>query len=191
MQRSWRQDADKLTFIACTASEDLYESQRTVVAGGENDAPEKMIGDVNLFIHEADDEQSDEESESTQRQKHIVGEVEIMIASKNLHGQGYGLEVLRAFLWYFTVHIREILLEYCQGQRLPEADVRWKYLRVKVDKDNIRSIRLFERAGFQKVSEEPNYFGEVELRKQPGQATIRVDGPIDPPLLLHYASLPN
>ena len=39
-----------------------------------------------------------------------------------------------------------------------------QYLRVKIDKDNARSLALFERVGFVRTSLEANYFGEVELR---------------------------
>ena len=37
------------------------------------------------------------------------------------------------------------------------------YLRVKIGKENGRSIGLFESVGFVKVSETPSYFGEFEL----------------------------
>lgn len=53
MQQSWRNDHDKLTFIACLP---LSEEVKEVVAG-EHDAPQKMIGDVNLFLSRADEDE--------------------------------------------------------------------------------------------------------------------------------------
>ncbi len=38
------------------------------------------------------------------------------------------------------------------------------YFRVKIGKDNARSIKLFESLGFVKTEEVANYFGEFELR---------------------------
>ena len=54
-----------------------------------------------------------------------------------------------------------ILQEYSKGQ---VAHLR--YLRVKISKDNVTSISLFESIGFVRTSAEANYFGEVELRLQ-------------------------
>ncbi|OAX83397.1 hypothetical protein ACJ72_02239 [Emergomyces africanus] len=39
------------------------------------------------------------------------------------------------------------------------------YLSAKIGADNVRSLALFESLGFTKVSEKPNVFGEVELRR--------------------------
>jgi hypothetical protein len=52
MQQSWRLDHDKLTFIACIPSADEAEK----VVSGREDAPNRMIGDVNLFLSPADED---------------------------------------------------------------------------------------------------------------------------------------
>ncbi|KAF1845563.1 uncharacterized protein K460DRAFT_337907 [Cucurbitaria berberidis CBS 394.84] len=202
MQRSWREDADKLTFIVCTAPSDgstnthpdtaaqradNTEQRRkstTTLTPGHHDAPQHMIGDVNLFLYSDADSDSDEEDASKQDQqqkkqlhqhpKPLIGELEIMIARADARGKGLACETLRAFIWYITTSLSAILAEYDAsassssgggiGDQVHGSGSRLKYLRVKIDKENFRSIRLFERVGFTRTSEEANYFGEVELR---------------------------
>lgn len=41
----------------------------------------------------------------------------------------------------------------------------FSYLSVKIGQSNTRSLALFESLGFGKVSDEPNFFGEFELRR--------------------------
>ncbi|KAK6495911.1 hypothetical protein TWF481_002956 [Arthrobotrys musiformis] len=66
MQKSWREDADKQTFIlsipssgikSLSESQDALRREYTVV-GGVDDIPANLVGDVNLFLYEADDEES-------------------------------------------------------------------------------------------------------------------------------------
>ena len=71
MQQSWRNDPDKLTFIVCLplskyeverAPEILYISEHStlkMLLPGEHDGPERMVGDVNLFLSR---DEEDEES---------------------------------------------------------------------------------------------------------------------------------
>ena len=160
MQRSWRQDADKLTFIACTTPPVLYESEHKI--SQEYDSPDRMLGDVNLFL--CDDDEEEEDSTRDRRSGGIIGEVEIMIARRDLQGNGYGKSVLLAFLWYIISSLDGIVAEYCSNHRGMSRQGYLKFLRVKIDGENSRSIRLFESVGFQKVSEKVNYFGELELR---------------------------
>lgn len=53
MQQSWRNDHDKLTFIACLP---ITDNVKEVVGGG-HDGPERMVGDVNLFLSRADEDE--------------------------------------------------------------------------------------------------------------------------------------
>lgn len=128
-----------------------------------------MIGDINLFL--TDDDNDDSASESAIPQaRQVVGEIEIMIASRAHHRQGYGRAALLAFLWYVLDHQRDILREYSVttttgGAATPVLN----YLRVKIGQENAKSISLFESIGFEGTGAGPNYFGEVELR-------FRVDG---------------
>ncbi|TEY34232.1 hypothetical protein BOTCAL_0643g00010 [Botryotinia calthae] len=101
MQRSWRTDHDKLTFIICLPEE---RDASPEIRKGVSDAPAKMIGDVNLFISEAD---VDEEG--------CIGEIEIMIAERSARGKGLGRSAVVAFLEYLRSNLEKVLEEYRKG----------------------------------------------------------------------------
>ncbi|EAW10266.1 uncharacterized protein ACLA_047350 [Aspergillus clavatus NRRL 1] len=159
MQQSWRLDPDKLTFIVCAPlsasafragqeeEERTQEQQpaKSPCLQDEDDAPARMLGDINLFLRLEDDEEGAGAPQ-------LVGEVELMIAEKASQGKGHGRAALLGFLRYVVEHEGEILREFAA-------------LSVKIGKGNGRSLALFESVGFVKVSEEPNYFGEFELRR--------------------------
>ncbi|KAE8349527.1 N-acetyltransferase [Aspergillus coremiiformis] len=165
MQQSWRQDPDKLTFIVCRAS--------PTGTGGfplqdEDDSPDRMIGDVNLFLRVEDGEDGDSDAQ-------IIGEIELMIAEKRNQRKGFGKATLLAFLRYLGDHEGEILEEFVQGDPTAATALgtaggkdafRLSWLSVKIGQDNTRSLGLFEGLLFQKVSEEASYFGEFELRRK-------------------------
>lgn len=144
MQASWRADHDKLTFIACIPS-----TSKSIKAGN-CDAPDRMIGDVNMFLSAADE---DEEG--------CVGELELMIAPKDTRRQGYGRATVLTFLHFIQIHLDEILHEY--RRKLGVEKMKLLQLKVKIGSKNEKSIKLFEGLGFIKVGESPNYFGEFEL----------------------------
>jgi RimJ/RimL family protein N-acetyltransferase len=184
MQQAWRTDADKLTFITCLSSIGVTKTT-TIDEGivnlelqdrdfklklGVEDASDRMIGDVNLFLYpdEEDEEQRLDQTKSgeiiPQEANEAVGEVEIMIARKEFQGKGYGRQILLGFLWYIVKSYPEIMHEYHQihGGKYKRSCLN--YLRVKIDAENLRSLRLFESIGFTRLTEKPNYFGELELR---------------------------
>ncbi|KAF2744094.1 hypothetical protein M011DRAFT_429830 [Sporormia fimetaria CBS 119925] len=172
MQSSWRQDADKLTFIVCTntISHSITDGKvvpqdlSTKLEAGKQDAPDAMIGDVNLFLY-ADEDEDEDIQEGKKPTQSVIGEVEIMIARSSHQGQGYGKEILLAFLWYVMANVDAVMSEYHSSHGNGTSKSVLRYLRVKIDAENTRSIRLFEGAGFKKTSEKPNYFGELELRR--------------------------
>ncbi|KAH8357437.1 hypothetical protein KR084_006778 [Drosophila pseudotakahashii] len=78
MQRSWREDDDKLTFIILDA--EVYSRDQDEISA--------MVGDTNLFLHRDPD--------SDQR----VAEAEIMIAEPGARGKGLGREAMLLMLKY-------------------------------------------------------------------------------------------
>lgn len=183
MQSSWRTDADKLTFIVCNPPLPLPQH----VTARQEDAPHDMIGDVNLFL--TPDNGEVEEVGNEDESQALIGEIEIMIADKKQQGRGLGREILLVFMWYIMHSRDSVLEEYCAGNGNAKKRVHMKYLRVKIDKDNVRSVRLFQNAGFNKVNEEPNYFGELELRWYFTDSTEQVDKKFSTtPIQLEYRS---
>ncbi|KAH0605112.1 uncharacterized protein H6S33_005094 [Morchella sextelata] len=148
MQRKWREDADKLTFIVCLPP--------ATPGSPVDDSPARMIGDVNLFLYLEDSET--EVDASGEARQVAVGEIEIMVAEKAHRGRGLGRGALLLFLAYVLVHQGEIMEQWGQpGVGVLEA------LRVKIGSGNERSLKLFESVGFVKKSEVESYFGEFEL----------------------------
>ena len=130
-----------------------------------------MIGDINLFLtpDNEEDEDTNEQPPATAAGSHrslrVIGEVEIMIAEKTQQGKGLGREILLTFLWYIVTSLDSIMAEYHGVHGSGRTASTMEILRVKIDKDNVRSIKLFESVGFTRVQDEPNYFGELERRR--------------------------
>ncbi|KAL6237422.1 hypothetical protein BDW75DRAFT_82571 [Aspergillus navahoensis] len=169
MQQSWRNDADKLTFIICLPVA-FERDNGSLSLLDQDDSPARMIGDINLFLR-VEDEEEDEEGKSSTPQ--IIGEIELMIAEKKDQGRGFGKAALLAFLTYVLKRESKILGEFAAGDEEAKRvmggkvkEPKFGALSVKIGQVNERSLKLFEGLGFTKVGDSPNYFGEWELRRR-------------------------
>ncbi|XP_063695649.1 alpha/beta-tubulin-N-acetyltransferase 9 [Culicoides brevitarsis] len=86
MQKSWREDEDKCTFLIL--SKERFDAT--------NDEIASLIGDTNLFIL-PDDEDSGIGS---------IAEAEIMIAETDFRRKGCGLEAMTLMILYGIEHLR-------------------------------------------------------------------------------------
>ena len=179
MQMSWREDMDKLTFIACIPLDNglVDGAGGGIIAAGIDDPPERMIGDVNLYFFEgsdAEDEEDDDDDEDDLEDEEssspptatsprlINGELEVMIALPRNQGRGLGKATLLLFLAYILRNLDNVVL----GLRRPDEPVppRLCSLRAKISQRNRRSLGLFEGLGFKRRrGGRVNYFGEYEL----------------------------
>jgi RimJ/RimL family protein N-acetyltransferase len=165
-QRSWREDSEKLTFIVCL--NDVYTGRLgsvtshldgngdcdDAIIAGTDDNPTSMIGDINIFLHDSSS------GSSTEGVKYLTGELNLMIARQHFRGQGIGQEVLMSFVSYLLEDLNDILREF---KRDDIKECHLMSLQAKIDHKNATSLRLFERLGFTKIRDEPNYFGELDL----------------------------
>ncbi|OHF02772.1 N-acetyltransferase [Colletotrichum orchidophilum] len=164
-QQSWRTSHDKLTFIICQPldSSDRTTSHKTVHAG-KVDASERMIGDINFFIYPYDDDDDGNEESQAANDASYVGEVDVMVASKEHRGKGVGHAAVTTLLTYVLRNKARILEEYVvgeEGKKSAEAP-ELKGLMVKIKEGNAASIALFRRLGFVQKGE-VNYFGEIQM----------------------------
>uniref|UniRef100_A0ABM5FMR1 Alpha/beta-tubulin-N-acetyltransferase 9 isoform X1 n=2 Tax=Pogona vitticeps TaxID=103695 RepID=A0ABM5FMR1_9SAUR len=88
MQCSWREDADKCTFIILDT--DKWSRQTAT-------EEECMVGDVNLFLTDPEDPS--------------VGEIEIMIAESSYRGKGFGKEATLIMMSYGMTHLGLLTFE--------------------------------------------------------------------------------
>ncbi|KAK3377769.1 GNAT domain-containing protein [Podospora didyma] len=170
-QESWRASRDKLTFIICQPLPLLREKtlkDGVALSAGTADAPDNMVGDVNVFLYPYDnDDDDDTETPSSD----LVGEIDIMIADSKHRGQGLGRAAVLAFLHYIARNLDGVLREYSSSKEgeegkkngaPPATTTRLKRLMAKIHKDNAKSIALFRSLGFEQEGD-VNYFGELKL----------------------------
>lgn len=185
-QASWRAAGDKLTYIVCRPLEasdacDGCDEERhsghpeagAAVRAGKVDGPERMVGDVNFFLHLWNGDSVDGDGSDTAQARHYVGEVDIMIAAEAYRGQGMGRATVLTFLYYILHHLDGILRE-CdghlpgqqrqqqKGQTNEEGGIQLRLLMAKINEENSKSIALFKSLGF-KQDGDADYFGEVKL----------------------------
>jgi RimJ/RimL family protein N-acetyltransferase len=145
MQKSWRNDSDKLTFIICEEDPSIAVADLNPIKAGEFDTPATMVGDINLFLSPYDDGEKASETE-------VVGEVELMIAVQRLRRNGLGKSALLLFIGYILENREKI----AGAKKLVE-------LRAKIHGNNEGSLALFENIGFKRIGEKVNFFGEWDL----------------------------
>jgi RimJ/RimL family protein N-acetyltransferase len=164
MQQSWKNDEEKCTFIilaksACSTSEFIKEIEEGNIDEDDSDCAndfdfihetlDVMIGDVNLFLSDIEEDIDDDNVENDivgdeSSNAGVQAELDIMIAEDKYRKLGMGTEASLMMMLYGAQNLR----------------IR-KYI-VKVKEENVASRNMFEKLGFK----ECNYaacFKEYEL----------------------------
>lgn len=163
-QVSWRKAHDKLTFIVCKPIDNFSQ-----LLGGDGDVQfvrmntidkmERMVGDVNFFLHKYD-RGDDDGAAPADGKGWLTGEIDIMIADPDSRRKGMGRNAVCALLAYVQVQLGYILEEYVMNSG--ESGAALRNFMVKVKASNTASRALFEGIGF-RAQGGPDYFGEVKL----------------------------
>lgn len=118
------------------------------------DAMEKMVGDVNFFLHPDDRDDAQEGG--------LIGEVDIMIAETECRGTGMGISAVKALLVYVQIQMGFILEEYVMNSKETGDQASLKGFMVKIKEKNSGSRSLFEKLGFRQEGG-VDYFGEFKM----------------------------
>ena len=149
MQLAWRDDPEKCTFIVHETSACHHQGVETNFVVTEN--LDAMVGDVNLFLSEIDEDENSGQGEAaaeTDGPKRVQAEIDIMIAEKQCHRKGLGRAATCSMLLYGA---RKLKVErfFC-----------------KINEDNMASINLFKALGFTQCDYAACFKQvELELRK--------------------------
>jgi RimJ/RimL family protein N-acetyltransferase len=134
------------------------------VVAGKDDVGQVMFGDINVFFSEKTDAEEDEDRKAKSDKKKLIGEINLMLAVPATRRNGFGMEALKAMLAYVVRNSQILGEEYNSGlEDAIKEECEIDGFVAKIDKDNYPSIGLFAAAGFVKVREEANYFGEFEM----------------------------
>lgn len=132
-----------------------------------------MVGDINFFLYPWDDDGGDDEdggdgdatttttTTAAATEGWCVGEIDVMIASPGDRGKGLGRAAVSTFLHYIWSNRDAILREY-HGHQAASSTPELKSLMAKIKAENVASIALFRRLGFEQVGD-VNYFGEIKM----------------------------
>lgn len=166
MQQSWREDENKCTFIILLHGL-LKRDPAKNREWDDNFVSENldaMVGDVNLFLSEEEDDEENQESskpvESVEKTCKIQAELDIMVAEEAARGQGIGLEAACLMMLY-GAHELAISSFFC-----------------KINENNEPSLAMFRKLNFV----ECNYAAcfnqyEYELRRHTPDEVIECIAP--------------
>lgn len=156
MQKSWRDDPEKCTFIVHSTAATNYEQVGSDFVVSEN--LEAMVGDVNLFLSEIDDDDDGQGETSEEKTRRLQAEVDIMVAEKDLKRKGLGRAATCSMILYGA---RKLKIErfFC-----------------KINEDNVASISMFKALGFVQCDYAACFKQlELELRLPLSQLEIEMD----------------
>ncbi|KAL0579075.1 hypothetical protein V5O48_002917 [Marasmius crinis-equi] len=182
MQRKWREDEDKLTFIILARTSEVDGTLGQVSSKDPAIVRLPMVGDVNLFL--SGDISSTTTSPNTEHpgdeEDEFTAEAEIMIAEPAYRRKGMALEALELMFRYATAqgpasfskrptnkhHSGEPHNSAREFPSLPNP-IPPRCLLTRITENNEASIKLFNKLGFE-VTKRVEVFGEVEMRwKEP------------------------
>lgn len=172
----------KVTDQKSNPSSNIETNER--VYAGQVDAPDRMVGDINLFLTPWEGDEDDEndfngpsldkavvplspQSKRDPTARCCNGEVDIMIADRDHRGKGLGIAAVSTLLHFVRQHLKSILAEYSkaqgdQGGIGARSPYELKDMVAKINEANAGSIALFTKLGFRKRGK-VNYFGEIEM----------------------------
>jgi len=163
MQKKWRVDEDKLTFII------LYRWPSVEPLTDEYITKLPMVGDVNLFLKGIPPRPGDTHTCVIPRNAADEGgdefeaELEIMIAEPAYRRQGLAYEAIQLMISFVTSPPTMSISPEHMSSYPPQLPIPRSSLVVRISESNLSSIKLFERVGF-KVVKRVEVFGEVEMR---------------------------